>query len=140
MISMKKLAILFCAIALTSFAFTTSTTNAKKGKLTISWSFLNIVEGYDHESKCHIWIDDKDMGESTVTAESVPNHMDFKIKAGKHKIKVANIVKYDGKWENHTVENQYSIDALYEGDVLVKKNSVLEITFDLDNGTTAVLK
>jgi hypothetical protein len=43
---------------------------------------------------------------------------------------------YEGTWEEHTVANEYSLDALYEGEVSLKKKLTLDLVFDIDKEVT----
>lgn len=105
--------------------------------ITVKWSFKNIVEGYDHDTKTELYVDGKLMATSTVTKESQPNSVSAVVPKGQHKIKVVNYAYYDGVWEEHTIENTYSIDCLYEADINCrKKNNKVTLVFDIDAGTS----
>lgn len=130
---MKAYLLILCAI------FTTSMVSAKP-KLTIAWSFLNIVEGYDHDTKCTVFIDGEEIKTSSVTKESVPNSITIKVKKGKHDVKIMNYASYEGKWEEHTIVNEYSIDCSYEKNMEINKKTTITLVFDIDSGTTATVE
>ena len=119
--------------------FTTSMVSAKP-KVTVKWSFLNIVEGYDHDTKCTVFIDGKEVGTSSVTKESQANSITLKVKKGKHNVKIMNYASYEGKWEEHTIENTYSIDCIYENELTLKSKNTITLVFDIDSGTTATIE
>lgn len=119
--------------------FTTSLVSAKP-KLTVKWSFLNIVEGYDHDTKCTVFIDGKEVITSSVTKESQPNSITIKVSKGNHDVKVINYASYEGKWEEHTIEHDYSIDCTYENKISIKKKTEITLLFDIDTGTKAEVK
>lgn len=81
--------------------------------LTIDFKFINIEEGYDHQCKTQVLIDGKAVAESKVTAQSKGATFTVKVPKGNHEISVVNWVLYEGNWEEHTIENNYSIDATY---------------------------
>jgi hypothetical protein len=57
------------------------------------------------------------------------------VPAGDHKLRVVNWAKYEGTWEEHTVENNYSIDCMHEEGHRFSKPEKLYLVFDLDSGT-----
>ncbi|MCG3166798.1 MAG: hypothetical protein POELPBGB_02580 [Bacteroidia bacterium] len=122
------------SLALIIALFSTTTLFAQ-GKLTVSWLFCNIVEGYDHDTKCEIYIDGNLVTTSTVTKESQKNSVTVTTTPGKHNVKVVNLALYEGNWEEHTIANTYSIDCLYEGSMNIGKKSLLSLIFDIDSGT-----
>lgn len=133
--------ILFAAAALLIMSFTPAAVQKKQGKLNIAWKFENITAGYDHQNKCRVWVDGKDMGYSEVFKESdAKANMQIKADKGLHKIKIMNYALYNGNWEEHTVANTYSIDASWEGELSIAKKSSITLAFDLHNGTSAVTK
>lgn len=125
--------------ALMSFQ-TNSTAKTKVAKINLSWSFANITEGYDHDNKCKVYVDGKEIGESSVTKESVPNTYSVTTTAGNHKIKVMNLALYDGTWIEHTVANEFSIDCFWESTVNIKKKININLLFDINTGTIPKIK
>jgi hypothetical protein len=133
---MKKILVILAVFA----ANTLLATPPKEGTLTISWVFCNIVEGYDHDTKCIVFIDGKQVGESSVSKESQKNSITVTASAGSHTVRVVNYALYEGQWEEHTVANEYSIDCLYDNTMNIKPKSMLSLLFDIDSGTTATFK
>lgn len=122
---------------------TTSVLSAKppkQGKLTVSWSFLHIVEGYDHDTKCIVFVDGKQVGESSVKKESEKNSITVATAQGSHEVKVVNYAFYEGKWEEHTIDNTYSIDCKFEQNITIKKKTKITLVFDIDKGTESKIK
>lgn len=132
----KKLLVILAVLT----ANTLLATPPKEGKLTVSWVFCNIVEGYDHDTKCEIYIDGNLVGTSSVSKESQKNSITVSASAGSHNVKVVNYALYEGQWEEHTVANEYSIDCLYDNSMNIKPKSMLSLLFDIDSGTTATFK
>ena len=131
---MKKILVLSLLLGLFSLGF------AQKTKLNVNFKFLNIVEGYDHNTKCEVWIDDDLVGTSKVSKESELNSFSVEFPSGEHTIRVVNYAEYEGNWEAHTVENEYSIDCYFEETHNFKKKGKLFLLFDIDNGTKASWK
>ena len=109
---------------------------AKKSKSTvvkIDYIFKNVESGYDHKNKIVVYVDGDKIGESGVKLESEKNTYNFEIKAGTHDIKIVNFALYEGKWEEHTSDNNYSYDCIVELDnQKITKSISISIVFDLD--------
>lgn len=126
--------------------FAVFTTNAlfatppKDGKLTVSWIFCNIVEGYDHDTKCEIYVDSKLVATSSVSKESQMNSVTVTVSPGSHGVLVVNYAYYEGKWEKHTIANKYSIECTYHTNMFIKSKTMLSLVFDIDSATTATNK
>lgn len=127
--------ILFAAAINTSF---TDSQAEKEIKVTVKYSFKGIEEGYDHDTRTELYIDDELVGTSTVKKESKPNSVTAATAKGKHNIRVVNQALYEGTWEDHTIANNYSIDCLYEAEINVKKTLTIQLLFDLDGETKRV--
>lgn len=136
---MKRiLSILLLAVSLPVMAASAPATAApKQVSLTVNWRFLNIEEGYDHDSRCEVYVDGNLVGTSTVTKESIPNSITVNMSKGTHTVKIINYAYYDGTWEAHTVANNYSIDCSYEVTAnYKKKKNTLSLVFDINTGTS----
>lgn len=127
--------IIFFAAINTSF---TALSSEKDVKITVKYSFKGIEEGYDHDTRTELYIDDELAGTSTVKKESKPNSVIATTTKGKHNIRVVNQALYEGTWEDHTIANNYSIDCLYEGEINVKKSMTIQLLFNLDGQTERV--
>ena len=56
-------------------------------------------------------------------------------------MRIVNYALYEGNWEEHTVENNYSYDCVYELNQNFKKRKyTVDLVFDLDNGVEAKVK
>jgi len=135
---MKKIlvaCILLSGIA--SFGFKNAEiTDMKDVKVTVTFNFANIEEGYDHLTKTELYIDGSLVGTSTNRKQSEENVVIATTSKGNHHVRVVNYAYYEGNWEEHTIANNYSIDCLYEADLnLKKKNNKIKLLFDIDNGT-----
>ncbi len=132
---MKKLFVfpLFLLLAIAGFSQTS--------KLTVHFKFLGIEEGYDHDCKTQVYVDEEFLGESGVAPQSKDGSFTVNVPLGQHNLRVVNLALYEGVWEEHTVENNYSIDCLYETYRSFKtKPEKLYLVFDLDGETMASWK
>ncbi len=106
-------------------------------KLTVKWSFENIVEGYDHDTKTELYVDGNLVATSTVTKESKPNSVSTDVTPGMHQVRIVNYAMYEGNWEVHSISNNYSIDCLYEEYInCKKKKNTVVLVFDINSGTS----
>ncbi|MDH4472958.1 MAG: hypothetical protein QE487_10135 [Fluviicola sp.] len=105
---------------------------AKTVTVTVKWTFEEVVEGYDHDNKILVFIDGKSVGESQVFKESAKASYSFEVPKGKHSIKIVDYSFYEGKWDIHTKENQYSVDAFYEADINFTANTTINMLFNVD--------
>jgi hypothetical protein len=128
---MKKLVGTFALLLICGIAFAQSTS------LQVTYKFIHIVDGYDHDSKTVVYIDGKPVGESPSVKESVGATFTVKVPYGTHDLKVMNFAYYEGEWEEHTVENEYSIDCNFEesGREFGKKAQKLYLIHDIDDKT-----
>ena len=102
-------------------------------KVTVNYKFTGIRDGYDHKSRTHIYVDGEKAATSSEALESKPNSVSTKVPKGEHDIKVINEAFYEGKWEEHTVENGYSIDCKYENTFTFGKSRKINMVFDIDS-------
>ena len=133
---MKAIITVFAATIF--YVGTTSFTPAGTCKLNVQFSFKGIVEGYDHNSKTSLFVDGEQVAESSVKKESEHNSFTAKVPRGNHHVKIVNYAYYDNEWEEHTVDNEFSIDCKYEADMKLKRKKNITLLFDLDNGTQVV--
>ncbi|MCG9911028.1 MAG: hypothetical protein MH137_06975 [Flavobacteriales bacterium] len=112
----------------------------KASQLNVNWSFKGIETGYDHPFKLQVYVDQKLIKESEPNKQSVPGSIQFEVPKGEHEIYVMGISQYEGKWEDHTIKNGYSIDCSYKATHSIKKKHKLTLVFDLDNKTIAEWK
>jgi len=114
----------------------------KKSNLQVSWVYVNVIDGYDHPSKTVIYIDGREVAISTVKKQTEFNSIKMKVPSGEHDVRIVNQSQYEGVWEEHTVDNNYSLDAIYETTLNFKKKPrKIDLTFDIDTEeTTAIVK
>jgi len=124
----KKIFLL--ALLIPFFAFNTFA--QKMGTLTVKTHYINIIEGYDHQCRTLVFVDGEQVAESPVQLQSEPIEIKVKIPKGKHDIRIMNQALYEGVWEDHTVANNYSLDAYYDGIVTIKKKKSISLVFDID--------
>ena len=121
--------------------FFTATVFGQMSSLTVTFKFAGIAEGYDHICKSQVWMNDELLGESNEVKESVGSSFTVDIPSGEHTVRVINLALYEGEWEEHTIENNYSIDCLWEGShTYSKKASKLFMLHDLDTDTVVSWK
>lgn len=128
-----KMKLLFMALICSTSLF------AENGvMLSIKWQFLNINEGYDHDNKMVVYIDGKLVGESKVFRQSQLATYNIEVTKGAHDVKIENYAMYEGKWDIHTKENQYSVDAFYEGKINFSKPTTIDMKFDISSETADI--
>lgn len=130
---MKKTILL---ITLVISMFTYSAFAKKQGIITINTRYAGIVDGYDHKSKTMVYVDGNLVSETSEQVQSKPNSCSVSIPRGKHVIRIVNMAYYQDKWEEHTIENEYSLDALYEGGIKLKKKLTINLVFDITKEKT----
>ncbi len=115
---------------------------AQDAKLTISYSFKGIEEGYDHNTKTTVFLNGEELCTSEEHKESEPMRFTCDVAPGTYTVQVVNYAYYGNTWEEHTIANSYSIDAIFEKDITFKKRKKYKIglLFDLDNGTSETKK
>ena len=108
----------------------------KQGTITVNTKYVGIVEGYDHMNKTDVYIDGMLAGSTSSQLQSKPNSCKVSVSQGKHDIRIINMAYYEGTWEEHTIANEYSLDALYEGEINLKKKLSINLVFDIENEKT----
>jgi hypothetical protein len=132
---MKKFTFLLIIV----FSLYSSLLSAQKsGKLTVKTVFAGIIEGYDHINKTQLFVDGSLAGESPEGLESKTSSFSVDISRGSHTIRLVNLAKYEGNWEEHTRENEYSLDAVYETTLTIKKKKTVDVVFDIEKEETRV--
>jgi hypothetical protein len=109
---------------------------AQTATLTTTFKFINIEEGYDHMCKTQVWVDGALAGESPEVLESKGSSFKVEVPYGEHQVRIINLALYEGVWEEHTIENDYSIDCSWEGSqTFGKKGASAYLLFDIDDVT-----
>ena len=108
----------------------------RKGIITVNARFSGILDGYDLINKTVVYVDGQIAGETTEQLQSKPNSCSVTVPRGKHKLRIVNMAFSDGKWEEHTFANNYSIDALYESKMKLRKKQTINLVFDITREKT----
>lgn len=111
--------------------FTLCSFAQKQGTITVNARYTGIVDGYDHINKTMVYVDGMLAGETTEQLQSKANSCSVTVNKGNHSIRIINMANYEGNWEEHTIANEYSIDALYEGEIKLKKELTINLVFDI---------
>ena len=137
----KKLKYLFIVFLFSGIAFNAAAKGVNKGKpsVTINFTFTGIVDSCNYINRIQVYVDGVKMITSTEKKQSEPNSVTFAVKKGNYKIKVIDEVLFQGSWEEHTIANNYNIDAVYESNIQIKGNITFNLLFDLDKGVSLVL-
>ena len=130
---MRKFIILVTLI----FSISTIVTYEQKtGLITVNTRFSGILDGYDHNNKTMVYLDGKLAGETSALLQSKPNSCILTANKGTHTIRIINMAEYEGNWEEHTLINQYSLDALYTGEINLNKEITIDLVFDISEKKT----
>ena len=112
--------------------------NAQRiGIIMVNARFSGILDGYDLMNKTVVYVDGSIAGETTEQLQSKPNSCSITVPRGKHRLRIVNMAKNDGRWEEHTFANNYSIDALYENKVRLRKKQTINLVFDITREKTS---
>ena len=109
--------------------------NTKLITITFKYKFIHEGDGQDINTRLKIYVDDVVKGVSLAKTESEANLVTIEIPTGNHKIRAVIESEEDGKWEEHTVANEYSIDCVYINEMNYTKHVRIDLTFDLEKGT-----
>jgi hypothetical protein len=113
----------------------------KSVPLTVTWIYKNVEEGFDHENRMEVFVDGQKVGTSDVFLESKEGTMTVMVPAGEHQITIENYAYYEGNWELHSIENNYSVDAFYSTNLNFKKKKYINLVFDIESlETTPTVK
>ena len=104
-------------------------------KLDVTWKFLNVNLGFDHDVRMVVYADGKEVFTSKIAKGSVGNTFAAILPKGTKEIKIVGEAFYEGGWEAHLISNSYSMDAivLKTTDILAKMT--LDVKFDLKQST-----
>ena len=81
-------------------------------------------------------IDGSVVGESASVTQSRGAVFTVDVPAGSHDVQIVNLTYYEGQLEEHTIENNYSIDCIYdEVGHSFSKPSKFYAVYDLDSGS-----
>ena len=134
---MKNLgSLLFILLLLFGCASTKTTSN--DGTLTFRYTTVGILKGYDHTSKLIVYEGQNIIGESVAKKESEGNSITISLPNGIHNIRAVLNSKYEDKWEEHLIANEYSLDCLFDQPVEINGKKVITLVFDIKNEKTIV--
>ena len=135
---MKKALLLFIAlVGLNSASFAKG---SKVKTLTIEISFKGVEEGYDHLTKSEIYINGDYIGSTVEHKETRKISKTIEVPSTEFDFKLINFAYYEGNWEEHTIDNNYSIDCIIDETLKLGKKKKIVITFVLDSGSTFKLQ
>lgn len=104
--------------------------------LEVNWRFVNIEDGYDHRSRMVVFVDDVQYGVSSESSESAGGIFNLKIPKGLHRIRIVNQSYLNDTWQDHTIVNNYSVEAVYEKEIAVNKGVRVTLVIDLNDEVT----
>jgi hypothetical protein len=113
------------------FCFTTSVFSKDK-TVVVEWKFTGIAEGYDHLNRNKVFVDGAGQAVSKEVHQSEWGKYTLSLAKGIHHVKLVNEAYYDGKWQEHTFENEFSVNAIYECELDAAEVGKIQLVFDLD--------
>ncbi|MEZ4829021.1 MAG: hypothetical protein R3C61_22450 [Bacteroidia bacterium] len=113
--------------------FICSLSFAQNVTLSVNFKFMNVEPGYDHNTKCIVFVDGEELGASSEALQTKGNSFSVSVPKGTHELRVVNMAEYQGTWEEHTIDNNYSVDCVFTETHTFKKNEKLFLVFDLDS-------
>ena len=127
---MKRFVISLILIGTSLFVFAQG-----NAKLTIEWNYINVIEGYDHESKSAFYLNGEQIGESDISKNSEINYYTMLVPSGVQSISMQNWSLYEGTWEEVLKENNYSVDAFYTVNLnfTAGEEKKIKVQFDIDS-------
>ena len=112
------------------------TFRGKHYPMKIDWNFIHVEEGYDHLSRMLVFVDNQEYGISPQSLESKGGTFTLKIPKGSHRIRIVNQSFVNGMWQDHTIINNYSVEAVYEKAMEIKKSVRVTLIIDLNDEHT----
>jgi hypothetical protein len=100
----------------------------------ITWRFENIVEGYDHIHQMVVEADGVEVATSEEMNESTPGSMSVTLPEGASTLRIVSMAMYEGFWEEHTIDNDYAVDCLWEIDLGARPPKKIDLVCDIDEG------
>jgi hypothetical protein len=110
--------------------------SALAAPIKVGWRFTNVEPGYAHENRIDVYVDGNKVLQSTVKPENKPNKLKLELKPGPHQVRFVNLALYEGTWEEHTIENDYSVDCLWQVDVPDAHPKSIRLVCDIDSEAT----
>jgi hypothetical protein len=98
----------------------------------IEWTFQGVLEGFNHLNRIQIFVDGIALPPSQEVFQSDLGNYVLRVSKGIHQIKLINEAYCKGKWQEHTFNNEFSIDARCEFELNPLNLSKIQVVFDLD--------
>jgi hypothetical protein len=105
----------------------------------VSWRFANVVEGFDHNHQMVITADGAELATSEPGPETAPGSMTVRFPANAE-VRVVSVAEYEGVWEEHTMENDYSVDCVWEFTVKARPPKKVDLLCDIDDEASAKVR
>jgi hypothetical protein len=112
---------------------------AQSCSVAFEWQYINVIDGYDHQSKMVFYVNDTYYDESTVSKNSERNSYVIKLDEGIATISAQNWALYEGEWEEVLKENEYSLDANYIVTLQVEPHAQRTVVILFDIASEKVL-
>ncbi len=99
--------------------------------LSVKWKFDNVNEGYDHDIRLIVYADGKRYHVSNIAKSSVGNQFKVTLPKTTKDLKIVAESFYEGTWEEHSVKNSYSMDAVVQKTGPFPSKVSLDVKFDI---------
>lgn len=99
--------------------------------LTINYTISGTQGGFDHLTKMRVYIDGNEAGDNTPKKQSLANSITVEVSKGNHTIKAVLLAKNENIWEERTIDNNYSLDCIYEKSMNFTADKSIDLVFDL---------
>ena len=106
----------------------------------LSWRFENVVEGFDHNHQMVVTVDGDQVASSDEGPETVPGTMTVQLPTGAESLRIVSMAQYEGEWEEHTIDNDYSVDCVWELELKNRPPKKIDMVCDIDEGPKHKMK
>lgn len=110
----------------------------KEARLQLSYMFTGVKEGYNHNEKMDIYLNDVLIFSGPPAAMDEKREMIIGITPGTWQLRLESYVWYNDQWEAQTIANGYNIDAVWEQTITLKKKKRLNIDLEFDISANAL--
>lgn len=114
----------------------TTLLRGKHYPMSIDWKFIHVEKGYDHRSRMVVYVDDLLYGISPESIESAGAVYEFRVPKGEHLVRIVSQAFVNGMWQDHTILNNFSVEAVYERKIDIRKEIRVKLVIDLNNEQT----
>ena len=101
----------------------------------VNWKFENVREGFDHDIRLVVYVDGKRYQVSNIAKGSVGNSFKVNLPKATSELKIVAEAFYEGTWEEHSVANAYSMDAVVQKTGPFSSKLSLDVKFDIKSET-----